>query len=141
MPTQVTSVGTTVDGEFYVVNDLPGGLHRVSFAQEEPTCRVDRTVTAWGTGATVDLTVTNTGGTPVSGWTLAFPLSLGQTVVSDWNTELFQGGNAVSAANAPHNATIAPGASVTLGYLVEHTGDASPPPRFTLNGDACAVGR
>ncbi|MDX3430392.1 MULTISPECIES: PQQ-dependent sugar dehydrogenase [unclassified Streptomyces] len=140
MPTQVTSIGATVDGEFYVVNDLPGGLHRVSFAQEEPTCRVDRTVTAWGTGATVDLTVTNTGSTPVNGWTLEFPLALGQTVVSDWNTDLTQGGNMVKAADAGHNATIAPGASVTLGYLADHTGDRSSPPRFLLNGDACAIG-
>lgn len=141
MPTQVTSIGTTVDGEFYVVNDLPGGLHRVSFAREEPTCRVDRTVKAWGTGTTVDLTVTNTGSTPVSGWTLKFPLALGQTVVSDWNTDLTQGSNTVTATDATHNATIAPGASITLGYLADHTGDSSPPPRFTLNGDACAVGR
>jgi glucose/arabinose dehydrogenase len=141
MPTQVTSIGTTVDGEFYVVNDLPGGLHRVSFQREEPTCRVDRTVRTWGTGTTVDLTVTNTGGTAVSGWTLAFPLALGQQVVSDWNTDLTQGSNTIAAANAPHNAAIAPGASITLGYLADHTGDASPPPRFTLNGDACAVGR
>ncbi|MFJ7771473.1 PQQ-dependent sugar dehydrogenase [Streptomyces sp. NPDC097107] len=141
MPTQVTSIGTTVDGEFYVVNDLPGGLHRVSFTREEPTCRVDRTVTAWGTGTTVDLTVTNTGDAPVNGWTLEFPLALGQTVVSDWNTELTQGSNTISAGSASHNAAIAPGASVTLGYLADHTGDASPPPRFMLNGDACAVGR
>ena len=140
MPTQVTSIGTTVDGEFYVVNDLPGGLHRVSFAREEPTCRVERTVKAWGTGTTVDLTVTNTGSTPVDGWTLAFPLALGQTVTSDWNTDLTQGSNTIKAADASHNAVIAPGASITLGYLAGHTGDASPPPRFMLNGDACAVG-
>ncbi|MDQ0792514.1 PQQ-dependent sugar dehydrogenase [Streptomyces sp. B1I3] len=141
MPTQVTSIGTTADGEFYVVNDLPGGLHRVSFAREEPTCRVDRTVQAWGTGTTVDLTVTNTGSTPVNGWRLEFPLALGQTVISDWNTDLTQGSNTITAANASHNASIAPGASVSLGYLAGHTGDASSPPRFTLNGDACAVGR
>jgi len=30
-PTQVTAFGTTAEGEFYVVNDLPGGLHRVAF--------------------------------------------------------------------------------------------------------------
>jgi glucose/arabinose dehydrogenase len=141
MPTQVTSIGTTAEGEFYVVNDLPGGLHRVSFEREEPTCRVDRTVKSWGTGTTVDLTVTNTGNTAVNGWTLEFPLALGQTVVSDWNTDLTQGSNTITAVNASYNATIAPGASVTLGYLAQHTGDASPPPRFTLNGDACAVGR
>ncbi|MEI7031045.1 PQQ-dependent sugar dehydrogenase [Streptomyces pratensis] len=140
-PTQVTAIGTTVDGELYVVNDLPGGLHRVSFEREEPTCRVDRTVQAWGTGTTVDLTVTNTGSTSVSGWTLEFPLALGQTVTSDWNTGLTQGSNTIRAVNASHNATIAPGASITLGYLATHTGDLSPPPRFMLNGDACAIGR
>uniref|UniRef100_A0AAU3GY28 PQQ-dependent sugar dehydrogenase n=1 Tax=Streptomyces sp. NBC_01401 TaxID=2903854 RepID=A0AAU3GY28_9ACTN len=139
-PTQVTAIGTTSDGEFYMVNDLPGGLHRMSFAQEEPTCRVDRTVTEWGTGTTVDLTVTNTGSEPVDGWTLEFPLPLGQTVVSDWSTDLTQSGDMVEAVNASQNATIAPGASITLGYLADHTGDASPPPRFQLNGDACAVG-
>ncbi|MEU3727942.1 PQQ-dependent sugar dehydrogenase [Streptomyces sp. NPDC033538] len=140
MPTQVTNIGTTVDGEFYVVNDLPGGLHRVSFAQEEPTCRVDRTVTSWGTGSTVDLTITNTGDAPVNGWTLEFTLAQGQTVVSDWNTDLTQLSNTVEARGATHNATIAPGASVTMGYLISHTGDASPPPRFMLDQDACAMG-
>ncbi|MFC8099961.1 PQQ-dependent sugar dehydrogenase [Streptomyces sp. NPDC057363] len=140
MPTQVTNIGTTVDGEFYVVNDLPGGLHRVSFAQEEPTCRVDRTVTSWGTGSTVDLTITNTGDAPVNGWTLEFTLAPGQTVVSDWNTDLTQLSNTVEARGATHNATIAPGASVTMGYLISHSGDASPPPRFMLNQDACAMG-
>ncbi|GHH92613.1 PQQ-dependent sugar dehydrogenase [Streptomyces capillispiralis] len=141
MPTQVSSIGTTADGEFYAVNDLPGGLHKMSFAQRQPTCRVDRTVTAWGTGMTVDLTVTNTGSTPVNGWTLRFPLALGQTVVSDWNTDLIQLSNVITATNASHNATIAPGAAITLGYLTDHTGDTSPPPRFTLNGAACAIGR
>lgn len=141
MPTQVTSIGTTAEGEFYVVNDLPGGLHRVSFAREEPTCRVERTVKTWSTGMTVDLTVTNTGSTPVNGWTLKFPLALGQTVVSDWNTDLTQGSNTIAATNASHNTTIAPGASITLGYLANHTGDSSSPTRFMLNGDACAVGR
>ncbi len=140
MPTQVTSIGATADGEFYVVNDLPGGLHRVSFAREEPTCRVDRTVRTWGTGTTVDLTVTNTGSTPVNGWTLEFPLALGQVVTSDWNTDLTQGSNTVTANDATHNATIAPGASITLGYLAQHSGDSSAPPRFMLNEDACAVG-
>jgi glucose/arabinose dehydrogenase len=32
-PTQVTAFGADARGEFYVVNDLPGGLHKVSFAR------------------------------------------------------------------------------------------------------------
>ncbi|NJQ05982.1 PQQ-dependent sugar dehydrogenase [Streptomyces lonarensis] len=34
-PTQVTAFGTDVDGELYVVNDLPGQLHRVGFEAAE----------------------------------------------------------------------------------------------------------
>jgi glucose/arabinose dehydrogenase len=140
MPTQVTAFGTTPEGEFYVVNDLPGGLHRVSFERALPTCRIKHTTQTWGTGMTVDLTITNTGTTPINGWTLTFPLSRGQTIVSDWNTDLIQGGDIVNAVNAAHNGTIAPGGSVTMGYLASHTGDASLPSRFSLNDDACAVG-
>jgi glucose/arabinose dehydrogenase/lysophospholipase L1-like esterase len=35
-PTQVTSFGVDASGELYVVNDLPGGLHRVSFERVQP---------------------------------------------------------------------------------------------------------
>ncbi|GAB2916924.1 PQQ-dependent sugar dehydrogenase [Streptomyces mayteni] len=141
MPTQVTAFGTTADGEFYVVNDLPGGLHRVEFERTAPTCRVDLDVTTWGTGLTVDITLTNTGTAPIDGWRLEFPLPLGQSVVSDWNTDLTQSGDIVRANSATHNAAIAPGASITLGYLASHTGDASPPGRFNLNDRACVVSR
>ncbi|MGW3342621.1 PQQ-dependent sugar dehydrogenase [Nonomuraea rubra] len=141
MPTQVTAFGATPDGELYVVNDLPGGLHRVSFERAAPTCRIAYTTRTWGTGMTVDLTITNTGTAPISGWTLRFPLARGQSVVSDWNTDLTQSGDMVSAVNAGHNGSVAPGQSVTMGYLVSHTGDASPPSRFTLNRDTCAVTR
>lgn len=35
MPTQVTAFGATTEGELYVVNDLPGGLHQVTFERVE----------------------------------------------------------------------------------------------------------
>lgn len=140
-PTQVTAFGATPEGELYVVNDLPGGLHRVSFERAQPTCRIAYTTRTWGGGMTVDLTVTNTGATPIDGWTLRFPLARGQSVIGDWNTDLTQSGDMITAADAGHNGSIAPGSSVTLGYLVAHTGDASAPARFSLNRDACAVVR
>ncbi|GII72924.1 hypothetical protein Sme01_54000 [Sphaerisporangium melleum] len=139
MPTQVTAFGATPKGELYVVNDLPGMLHQVSFERAAPTCRIKVVKQAWGTGMTVDLTITNTGTTPIDGWTLVFPLSRGQTVISDWNTDLTQGGDIVTAVNANYNGSIAPGRSVTMGYLASHTGDASTPARFSLNRDTCAV--
>ncbi|MDH2429539.1 PQQ-dependent sugar dehydrogenase [Sphaerisporangium sp. TRM90804] len=140
MPTQVTAFAHTPAGELYVVNDLPGGLHRVAFERSAPTCRVKVVTQGWGRGMTVDLTITNTGTAPVDGWTLTFTLALGQTVTSDWNTDLTQGSNVVTASNATHNGAIAPGASVTMGYLVSHTGDAALPSMFALNGDTCSIG-
>ncbi|MDT0343561.1 PQQ-dependent sugar dehydrogenase [Streptomyces litchfieldiae] len=138
-PTQVTAFGETVDGEFYVVNDLPGGLHRVTFEAAEPTCRVDLRASTWNTGMTVDITITNTGDTPVEGWELAFPLAAGQNIVSDWNGTFTQSGSNVTATNNEYNGTIAPGASVTAGFLASHTGNASLPSRFTLNDGSCTV--
>ncbi|MBA8826450.1 hypothetical protein FHX42_003826 [Saccharopolyspora lacisalsi] len=35
LPTQVTAFGADESGELYVVNDLPGRLHRVSFTTAE----------------------------------------------------------------------------------------------------------
>ncbi|MFB4282256.1 PQQ-dependent sugar dehydrogenase [Nonomuraea sp. MTCD27] len=140
-PTQVTAFGATPEGELYVVNDLPGGLHRITFEHAKPTCRIAYTTQTWGGGMTVDLTITNTGSTPINGWTLRFPLARGQSVISDWNTDLTQSGDMITAVNATHNGAIAPGGSVTMGYLARHTGDASLPSRFSLNRDACAVNR
>lgn len=140
-PTQVTAFGATPEGELYVVNDLPGGLHRVSFEYAKPTCRIAYTTQIWGGGMTVNLTITNTGTAPINGWTLKFPLARGQSIISDWNTDLVQSGDMVTAVNATHNSSIAPGRSVTMGYLASHTGDSSLPSRISLNRDACAVDR
>ncbi|MEE1942880.1 PQQ-dependent sugar dehydrogenase [Streptomyces sp. TRM 70361] len=140
--TQVTAIGTTPEGEFYAVNDLPGGLHRVVFeeaGQTEPTCRVDYEATTWGTGLTAEITITNTGTEPVTGWTLSFALPEGQRVVGDWNATFAQAGT-VEVGNAEHNGTIPPGGSVSVGFVASHTGDTSAPEEFSLNGDACAVG-
>ncbi|MGK5498425.1 PQQ-dependent sugar dehydrogenase [Streptomyces sp. URMC 125] len=141
MPTQVTAIGTTAEGEFYVVNDLPGGLHRVAFENSEPvrTCHVDYRTNTWGTGFTAEVTVTNTGAGPVDGWELSFTLPTGQDIISGWGA-VFSEAAVTTAGNAPYNATIAPGASVTFGFVASHTGDTSPPERFSLNGGECATG-
>jgi poly(hydroxyalkanoate) depolymerase family esterase len=49
------------------------------------TCRVTSTVSAWNTGLTASVTITNTGTTTVNGWTLTFTLPGGQAITSGWN--------------------------------------------------------
>lgn len=100
-------------------------------------CRVTYTTNAWNTGFTAAVTVTNTSTTPLSSWALGFTLPPGQTVTSAWNATITPASGQVTARNAPYNASIAPGASVSFGFQATHTGNTSPPTSFTLNGAAC----
>lgn len=114
---------------------------------EEPTtgqppagaCSVSTAVNAWNTGLTADLTITNTGSAPISSWTLAFTLPAGQSITSGWNATYSPDSGRITAANAPYNGGIAPGASVTIGFQAAHSGDQSGPSAFALNGASCTV--
>nr|WP_179816014.1 PHB depolymerase family esterase [Allostreptomyces psammosilenae] len=103
-------------------------------------CRVTVTTSAWNTGLTASISVTNTGTTPVNGWSLRFTLPSGQTITSGWGATYAPSSGAVTATNAAYNATINPGASVGIGYQAGHTGNTASPTGFTLNGAACTVG-
>ncbi len=46
----------------------------------------------------------------------------------------------MSARNVAYNATIAPNASVGVGFQATHTGNTAVPTAFTLNGVVCTVG-
>ncbi|GAA4435794.1 polysaccharide deacetylase family protein [Phytohabitans houttuyneae] len=102
-------------------------------------CRVGYTVNAWNTGLTASITITNTSSAAVNGWTLAFALPSGQTITSGWNASYSPSSGQVSARNASYNGSIAPNASVGIGFQATHTGNTGRPASFTLNGTACTV--
>ncbi|MFD0391933.1 cellulose binding domain-containing protein [Streptomyces nogalater] len=102
-------------------------------------CQVGGTVNAWNTGLTASLTVTNTGTTAIDGWSLAFTLPEGQTITSGWNADYSPASGRVTARNVSHNATIAPGASVAIGFQATHSGNTAAPGSYALNGAACAT--
>jgi hypothetical protein len=102
-------------------------------------CKVGATVSAWNTGLTEDLTITNTGTTPVDGWSLKFTLPAGQKITSGWNATFTSSGSQVTATNASYNGSLAPGASIGIGFQADHTGDTAAPTAFTLNGSSCNV--
>ncbi|NUR64927.1 MAG: PHB depolymerase family esterase [Streptomyces sp.] len=103
-------------------------------------CKVTVTTNAWNTGLTASVTLTNTGTTTVNGWQLAFTLPAGQTITNGWNATYAPSSGAVTATNASYNATLAPNASVSIGYQATHTGNSAAPGAFSLNGTACTVG-
>jgi len=142
LPIQPTSLGVDADGELYLVNDLPGQLHRISFVGPEPepqsTCAVTyRVDSEWGMGFVATVTVTNTGDTPVDGWTMRWAFPGSQQVGQGWGAHVSQDGEVVSAENAAWNATVAPGGSVSFGFMASHDGGNPVPAAFSFNGDAC----
>jgi acetylxylan esterase len=103
------------------------------------SCRVSDTINAWNTGLTSSITVTNTGSAPINGWSLAFTLPAGQVITSGWNAMYSPASGAVTARNAAYNGTIAPGASVGIGFQATHAGNTGRPTAFSLNGAACTT--
>ncbi len=94
----------------------------------------------WGSGATVDVKITNNTGTAVNNWTLAFAFPGNQTITNLWNGAYTQSGASVTVKDAGYNANIpANGGSVNLGFNLNYSGGNVKPTSFTLNGTPCQV--
>lgn len=76
---------------------------------------------SWQGGYQADVTVTNTGSRPATGWSVHHTLPGGVTVVNRWNAVVDPSRPATTVHNASYNGSLAPGASTTWG--------------MTLNGD------
>jgi Cellulose binding domain len=96
------------------------------------TCTLTSSVSnSWSGGAQLQLTVTNSGTSPLTGWTAGFKLAdTAETITSSWNATVSQSGQQVSAVNASYNGSVAAGQSATFGVVV--TGSNA-----TLSGLTC----
>jgi hypothetical protein len=94
-------------------------------------------VHTWPGGFQAQAVLTNTSTSQVSGWTLTWSLAGGQRVTDLWNGEFAQSRERVRVANASYDSTIAPSASVTIGFTGSSTGNDAPPAAFQLNGTTC----
>jgi len=103
-----------------------------------PGCKVVYSrASEWPGGFVANVTVTNTGTAPISGWSVGFTFPGDQTITSGWNAAISQSGSTVTAANLAYNRVLNPGATTSFGLQgTWHTSDA-PPTRFTLNGRSC----
>ncbi|WP_433443524.1 extracellular catalytic domain type 1 short-chain-length polyhydroxyalkanoate depolymerase [Nonomuraea sp. CA-141351] len=152
--TQATIEGVSVSG---VGHDLPmSGMlaYAISFLGLDgntppPTspppgggtgaCRVSDTISAWNTGLTENITITNTGSAAVNGWSLVFTLPSGQTITSGWSATYTPTSGQITAKNLSYNGSLAPGGSTSIGFQANHTGNTAKPAAFTLNGAACTL--
>ncbi|MFF5105786.1 PHB depolymerase family esterase [Streptomyces sp. NPDC000134] len=102
-------------------------------------CKVTASTSAWNTGLTASVAITNTGTTAINGWKLAFTLPGGQNITNGWGATYAPSSGAVTATNVSYNGTIAPNTTVTIGYQATHGGNSGAPGAFTLNGSACTT--
>jgi hypothetical protein len=115
----------------------------VSFTTRTPqssTCSVAYKVTnAWGNGFIGDITITNRGGKPLTGWTLAFSFpAASESVSSGWNGTWTETGRDVRVTPADFNTTLAAdGGSANIGFVGANNGAYPSPMVFTLNGTVC----
>ena len=103
------------------------------------SCKVAYATNVWPGGFTADVTITNTGSSPVNGWQLAFALPSGQRITNSWNANLSSSSGAVTASNVSHNGQIAAGGQVTFGFQGTVDGTFAKPFAFSLNGSACTA--
>jgi hypothetical protein len=102
-------------------------------------CKVGYGTNVWQGGFTADVTVTNTGSSPVDAWKLAFALPPGQKVTSAWSAEISPSSGAATAGGMAYNASIAPGGQVSFGFQGAYDGAFAKPGAFSLNGTPCTT--
>ncbi|NUO97577.1 MAG: cellulase family glycosylhydrolase [Nonomuraea sp.] len=81
------------------------------------------------------VTVTNTGTSAKSGWTVTFTLPAGHTLTGSWNAAVTVSGQTVTAKNLSYNGTLGAGASTSFGLQASRpNGDTSVPSGYTCAG-------
>jgi chitinase len=94
-------------------------------------------VSDWGSGWQGQYTITNGGTSALTSWKVEFDLPSGTAVGSYWDALMTTSGQHNTFVNRDYNGTIAPGASVSFGFLGSGTGS---PTGCKLNGAACGGG-
>lgn len=103
-------------------------------------CSVHYAITnQWTSGFGANVTITNTGSTPINGWTLTWTFPNGQAITQLWNGSPTQSGGNVSVMNVSYNGTIAPGSNTSFGFNGSWNGTNTSPTAFALNGNGCNV--
>jgi len=112
--------------------------HSSSPPPPQLSCRAAYQVQSqWSGGFVAGITVTNTGSSPIVGWTLTFTFAGDERITNSWNGTATQTGSSVTVRATNWNSTIAPGGSVTVGF--QGTGTPRVPTNIAINGVLCSV--
>ncbi|MFD9971245.1 cellulose binding domain-containing protein [Streptomyces sp. NPDC059011] len=93
---------------------------------------------SWAGGYTGQYVITNDTGEARSDWTLEFDLPAGTRIGSLWNGDHTVSGRHVTVKPASWNKELAPGASVTVGFVTSASGEAGDPSGCLIDEVACS---
>jgi cellulose 1,4-beta-cellobiosidase len=112
---------------------VAGGAGGVTAVAATSSCAAAYSVqTDWGSGFTAVLTVTNTGTSAITGWTVTYSYAGNQTLQSGWSGNWTQSGKAVTVTNASYNGSLAAGAAATgVGANFNYSGTNAAPTSVT----------
>ncbi|MEV4927907.1 glycoside hydrolase family 18 protein [Streptomyces roseoverticillatus] len=98
------------------------------------------TTGSWSGGYTGQYVLTNGTGKELPGWKLTFDLPEGAKITSLWNGKHTVSGRSVTVEPESWNRTIAPGASVTVGFVATGAAaGAAGPENCRINGAKCST--
>ena len=90
-----------------------------------------------------NISVTDTGPNPITGWTLAFsfPGDTESVSSSNWNANYSENGQDVNVTPLDWDGNLAPnsGNTVSIGFVGNQNGAYPSPASFTLNGTVCTT--
>lgn len=81
-----------------------------------------KVVNQWTGGFQGEVSVTNSGTTPSSGWTASFTFGNGQQITQSWNATVATSGATVTARSLSWNGSLPVGGSTTFGFLASWAG-------------------
>ncbi|MFH8931884.1 cellulose binding domain-containing protein [Streptomyces pristinaespiralis] len=93
----------------------------------------------WDGGYTGQYVITNETGEARTDWTLEFDLPAGTRISSLWNGEHTVDGQQVTVKPASWNKSLAPGASVTVGFVTSASGEAADPTACLIDEIKCSI--
>ncbi len=114
---------------------VAGALVPATAALAAPTTATFAKTAEWAGAYQAQYTITNGGTAAIDTWRVEFDLASGTTVGAYWDSLMTQSGSRYTFRNREYNRVIAPGASVTFGFVVNGTAS---PANCALNGASCA---
>lgn len=111
----------------------------LSPTSQASTCSVTYTSqNDWGSGATMNVVITNKSGSAINGWNLTFSFPGNQVITDAWGATFVQAGSNVTLTNVAYNAAIgANGGTASAGFNLNYSGSNAFPTSFKLNGALC----